>query len=358
LALVTAIYEGNSDDHRARYILDNIDIPAAINYMASFHVTQEADSMHINVMVYRDSDGTGEWRWLPFDMNFSFGQWFAADFITGSQDNHFGHPFYGAEGFEPDVRNYSFSRLQDAVISTPETREMYLRRLRTLMDEYLQPPGTPVEELYFESRLAEYQAKMQQDADLDRLINGHAYGQSYWTNLPPMSFNDGIQQLITDYLQERRTHLYVTHSVDNPAYNPSLPIDKSRPAGIPHAQVGNPTINFGSLVYDPVSGNQDEEYIELFNPNADAVDISGWQLTGGVRTTFQPGTVIPAGGTLYVSPDVTAFRNRATGPTGNQRLFVQSYNGHLSNFGETITLVAADESVIRTMPISTWVSRT
>ena len=32
--------------------------------------------------------------------------------------------------------------------------------------------------------------------------------------------------------------------------------------------------------------------------------------------TLQPGTVIPAGGLLYVSPDVVAFRARASGPGG------------------------------------------
>ncbi|MCH8047948.1 MAG: CotH kinase family protein [Planctomycetes bacterium] len=348
--LVYGIYEGNSDDDRARFILDNVDIPAAINYMASFHVTQEADSMHINVMVYRDSDGTGEWRWLPFDMNFSFGQWFAADFVTGNRDNHFGHPFYGAEGFEPDVRNYSFSRLQDAIISTPETRQMYLRRLRTLMDEFLQPPGTPAEDLYFESRLAEYQRAMQQDADLDRKINGHAFRQTSWTNLRPMTFSDGVQQIIRDYLVQRRTHLYVTHSIDNPAYDPSAPISEAMPAGIPHAQVGVPAINFGDLQYNPLSGNQDEEYIELVNPNATAVDLSGWQLTGGVDFAFQPGTVIPSGGTLYLSPNVTAFRARATGPSGGQRLFVQGgYSGHISNLGEVIELRTSDGSLVSTI---------
>ncbi len=342
-ALAAGIDELRPDDERARFIFDNVDIPAVINYMASFHVTQEADGMHINVMVYRDSDGTGEWRYLPFDMNYSFGAWFAADFITGNQDRHFGHPFYGAEGFEPDVRDYSFNRLQDAIISTPETRQMYLRRLRTLMDEFLQPPGTPAEELYFENRINEYQAAMQQDADLDRAKWG--WPDISWHTLPEVSFDEGVQQLFDDYLAQRRVHLYETHSIDN-LPDPGVPINVNTPAGIPHAQVDNPPISFGSLVYNPVSGNQDEEYIELRNPNDVAVDISGWQLSGGVRTTFQPGTVIHPGGTLYVSPDVVAFRNRAGGPTGGMRLFVQGYDGHLSNFGETITLTAADGELV------------
>ena len=102
--------------------------------------------------------------------------------------------------------------------------------------------------------------------------------------------------------------------------------------------------------FDPISGNQDEEYIELTNPNTVAVDISGWQFTGGVDYTFAPGVVIPAGGTLYVSPNVNAFRARQTGPSGGQSLFVQgNYSGRISNLGETIELVATDGTAVATV---------
>ena len=117
--------------------------------------------------------------------------------------------------------------------------------------------------------------------------------------------------------------------------------------GVPHAQIGNPTIQFGAIDVNPISGNQDEEFIELVNPNTTSVDISGWQLTGGVEHTFDVGTVILPGGSLYVSPRQVAFRARTTGPRGGQGLLVQgNYNGHLSNFGETVTLVATDGSAV------------
>ena len=116
--------------------------------------------------------------------------------------------------------------------------------------------------------------------------------------------------------------------------------------GIPHAQEGNPRIQFDGANFDvnPVSGNQDEEYIKLDNPNDVAVDVSGWRLTGGVQHTFRPGTVIPAGGSLYVTPSVRAFLARTTGPSGDQELFVQgNYDGRISNAGETtLTLQAFD----------------
>jgi hypothetical protein len=60
--------------------------------------------------------------------------------------------------------------------------------------------------------------------------------------------------------------------------------------------------------------------------------------------------VIPAGGTLYVTPSFNAFRTRATGPSGGQGLFVQgNYNGHVSNFGEVIDLLAGDGNLVSTV---------
>ena len=118
---------------------------------------------------------------------------------------------------------------------------------------------------------------------------------------------------------------------------------------IPTAQIGNPPIDFGDLDFNPVSGNQDEEYLQLTNPNSFAVDMSGWQLTDGIELTFKPGTVLPAGWSMYVSPNSIAFRGRETGPSGGQQLFVQgNYDGHLSNFGESISLLGADGELVNT----------
>jgi hypothetical protein len=141
--------------------------------------------------------------------------------------------------------------------------------------------------------------------------------------------------------------LFVTHNVDRAgSYN----IPGSYSALIPNAQPANPEINFGSFEYNPPSGNQDEEYIQLTNPNSYAVDISGWKLSGGIEHTFLPGTVIIAGGSLYVCPNSVVFRARATYPTGGRGLFVQSnYKGHLSNWGEMINLLTEKDYLIDSM---------
>jgi len=101
-----------------------------------------------------------------------------------------------------------------------------------------------------------------------------------------------------------------------------------------------PKITFGRIEASPASHNQDEEFIQLMNANPIAVDLSHWRLTGGVEHTFPGGTVIPANGSLYVTPHAGAFRSRTVSPKGGEGLFVQGgYQGHLSSLGESLLLL-------------------
>jgi hypothetical protein len=101
-----------------------------------------------------------------------------------------------------------------------------------------------------------------------------------------------------------------------------------------------PRLNFGTIEASPASGDQNQEFLQIVNPNSIAVDISKWRLTGGIDHTFAPGTVIPPSGTLYLTPDKTAFRARTVSPKRGESLFIQDgYTGRLSSLGETITLL-------------------
>ncbi|RPJ21061.1 MAG: lamin tail domain-containing protein, partial [Planctomycetaceae bacterium] len=192
--------------------------------------------------------------------------------------------------------------------------------------------------LFIENHIDELVAQMAPDVVLDynKWANPWQWGgqEGYPRD---QSFAYAINVLKNDYLAVRRTHLFVTHNVDRVA---SYKITGSYSAAIPNAQPANPSIKFGAYDYNPASGNQDEEYIELKNPNTYAVDISGWELAGGVEHIFLPGTVLVAGGSLYVSPNSKAFRSRSVSPKGGEGRFVQgNYKGHLSSWGETVSLV-------------------
>jgi hypothetical protein len=315
--LVAGVNENNPN--RYQYVMDDVNVPAVINYLAATVLSCDFDHETHNFFMYRDNDGTGRWQPIPWDRNIAF--------ITPSSDPT-SHPFLGSSEYVhrpwanlEGESNEQWSRLTDAIYDNPVTREMYLRRLRTLMDELLQPPGTPYAERKLETRLDELSTLLQPD---DSGLASSA-------------------RSIKSKVASRRNHLYLTHSIDNVG-------NYAHAAGIPHAQSGNPQVDFGPIEFNPISGNQDEEYIRLNNSNGVAVDISGWQLVGGIEHTFRPGTVIPAGGSLYVTPDVLTFLGRATGPSGGQELFVQgNYGGHISNVGEIIELVAPDSEIVATV---------
>lgn len=328
-------------------IFDRVDLPRTLGYLVATILCHQNDHPHKNHFLYRDSDDSGQWCFLPWDHDLTWGSnWTGSslhDHIYAADDQVPGkpadvkpsHPFVGKRDCQE--WNYHWNRLIDALLNDATVREMYLRRLRTVMDDLLQPPGTPYDQLFIENCIDEMVAMMASDVALDYKKYANPWTWGGQGGYPrDQSFAYAINVLKHDYLAVRRTHLFVTHSVDRVAY---YNIPGSYSATIPNAQPADATIAFGAIEFNPPSANQDEEYIELVNPNAYAVDISDWQLSGGVAHTFLPGTVVVAGGRLYVTPGAGAFLDRAASPRRGQGHFVQgNYRGHLSSWGETLTL--------------------
>ncbi|MBN1674186.1 MAG: DUF2341 domain-containing protein [Kiritimatiellae bacterium] len=283
---------------RRNFLFDTVNVPEVVNWIAMASVIGYTDRTYKNYYIYRDKYGNGEFWILPWDLDDALsnnsGQ--ADDDGTGA------HPFYG-DYWHPQGATMSdyYNRLYSAIFHTPETSEMYLRRLRSVRDEFL-PPSTVIRDPvdYWTAALS---AEGQQSTAI-----WAGWGWTYFTNQP------------VQYTTLRAEHL------DNHEL-------------VPASQPAEPDIEIGTIEWGPASGNQDEEYIELINPNAMAIDITGWTLANAVEFTFRPGTVIRAGASMYVSPDVVAFRARATSPTGGEGRFVQGrYRGHLSSWGETVEL--------------------
>ena len=86
------------------------------------------------------------------------------------------------------------------------------------------------------------------------------------------------------------------------------------------------SITFTEILYH-APADEELDWIELYNPMALDMDLSGWSLSGGVAYTFSDGTVLPAGGYLVVAADPAQVAN-SVGP----------YEGTLENDGERIDL--------------------
>jgi hypothetical protein len=315
------------------YLFDNVDIPESINYLAATSIMHDNDHVGKNYLLYRDTEGNKEWKMLPWDKDLTYGRNFVpwdggvlSDEIWANNDPY-SHPFFGNRTY-PKVDG-PWNRYIDAIYRDDVARQMYLRRLRTLMDQQLQPPETPAGEFRLNNRIDQLVSLIQSDVILDRAKWGNPYGANQ--DLPT-----AIGLIKNSYLPRRRTHLYYTHSAVSGL--------------IPLAQTGVPALTFGQVERSPASGNQDEEYIEVVNPGTESVDISGWKLTGDITFTFAPGTVLLPNSRVYVSPDVNVFRARSSKPYGGMGLFIQgNYRGHLSVPGKPVQLTTPEGTIVATL---------
>ncbi len=336
----------SSVGQRMTNIFDRLDIPQVISYVVAARWAHENDDVWANITLYHDNDGDDLWRVIACDMNLSWGACYmdgsGADpigfgVIQATNDNLRSFPLYGGSFTIPEGDWHGYNRLYDAIYAVPQTREMVLRRMRTVLDTYIKSPGTPSASVPVEQDIIEWRNLIAADAQLDR----------DWWRWPDkggqsnfdwgIDLINGVNDLLNEFIGNRRNHFYVKHSVTNTAL--TIGIYKTNNAGIPLAQPANAVVSIAGWDYNPASGNQDEEYVLLSNANGYAVDISGWELDGGIHFKFKGSTVIPAGGTLYVSPNTKAFRHRAISPHGGQGLFVVGpCSGHLNAWGESFTL--------------------
>ena len=90
------------------------------------------------------------------------------------------------------------------------------------------------------------------------------------------------------------------------------------------------------IMYHPSSELTSEEYIELYNPGAGAVDLSGWKFSNGVQFTFPAATSIPAGGYLVATANPAAFH--AKYPAVVNYVSTAFWVGQLSNSSNRIQL--------------------
>ena len=132
-ALIAGI--GLTGTNLETYVFDNIDLAGMANYIATTCITQNIDASDKNHFAYRDTNGTGEWVMLPWDLDLTFGpNALNTDTIVYNQ-NYASHPFIGATPYLLSAGKNN--RFLEAIIKTPRARDMVIRRIRSLMDQFL-----------------------------------------------------------------------------------------------------------------------------------------------------------------------------------------------------------------------------
>ncbi len=355
---------GNTTEVAAltKFVVEKFDLSAWLNYMASARITQEMDDAWANLSAYYDNPtlregvrGTGTWMPLAYDFNLSFGQWYYNDVeddaprsgLMATNDWFKSHPFYGGNRVRCHEQAEMSSTIGhgnsafESIWQSPKFRRLYLRRLRTLMDQELKAPGTPEKDVPFMVKMRELAELMRADSELDdeKWRNDTTDDRiDVWGATRPANIDAGIDDIWNNYVVLRREHLYVTHSVTNTAKE--MGYGSTFNAGIPDAQSALSSLKAGlSATYDDAL-----KAVVIRNTNTETIDLSGWKLSGPVVMALPAGTVLDQAngevpGEVYVTADrratVAAFANDLA-----DQVIVG--NGEAASADATITLIATD----------------
>lgn len=311
---LVAFAKGINGPDRFHYIMDHVNLPAMVNEMAGQSLIRNADRLTKNYYMYRDPE-TDLWQRIPWDMDGAFST--SANLAT----ENYASPLYGDSSHTQAPGQAIYQNfLLDAILDHKLTRQMYLRRLRTLIDTYLTDDYA-----YFHSNIDERLAKIRLDAQADAKL---------WST---GNIDGGVSTLKNTAFALRRRELLETFGKDL----------------VPAMQTTGLNLILGEVEASP--DDPLAEYFQIINPNNEAIDLTGWEIRGAVRLEFPSGTVIPKKGTLFnpndgimhVVRNVRAFRDRTKDPKGNLGLFfVGPYEGKLSAQGETIQLLNAADVLV------------
>ena len=282
IGLVDNLVEGSPS---ADELWDTFDVPNIVNYWAVSSVLRHQDQDHHNKYVYYDEFGTGLWSILPWDLDHTFGPNGNEPCVGDSMItlSCLGHPVY------------------DAFWRVPEFRDMYFRRIRTLLDGPLAAP-------FIEDRQSQILAGLDADA---------AEEKAKWGAFP-------LESDDFNFLGEVANRRSLFESDGR----------------IPSSQSSAPGVLITELQYRPVDGTP--EFLELFNPTNEWIDISGWVIeNAGLK--IPGGTVMAPNSYAVFTDDVRLFRD--THDPGAEYLVVQ-YDGGLKRAGELLELVANDGTQI------------
>lgn len=100
-------------------------------------------------------------------------------------------------------------------------------------------------------------------------------------------------------------------------------------------------IVINEIMYNPISGEDDDEFVELHNRSTNAVNLAGWRLRDAVSFNIPNGTVLGAGGYLVIAKNAARLRTNYAGL--NTANCLGDYTGSLGNGGERIELNFPDD---------------
>jgi len=96
------------------------------------------------------------------------------------------------------------------------------------------------------------------------------------------------------------------------------------------------------IMYAPISGDSNDEYVELHNRGTNTVALGGWAFTDGIDFAVPSGATLPPGGFLVIAKNAAWLTAKYTNLTTLNTL--GNFSGGLARTGERLTLARPEVS--------------
>ena len=110
----------------------------------------------------------------------------------------------------------------------------------------------------------------------------------------------------------------------------------ARTPGGPNGNILIHDVVINELMYSPISGDDNDQFIELYNKGANSINLGGWKFTSGVNFSFPSNVVLNANGYLVVARSMTNLL--AKYPNLSSANTIGDFSGKLSHQGERVAL--------------------
>jgi len=113
--------------------------------------------------------------------------------------------------------------------------------------------------------------------------------------------------------------------------------------GTNNAPIKTSDVVINEIMYDPISADSNDEYIELYNRSTNAVNLSDWHIRDAVSFNIPTPTILPAGGYLVIAKNAAHLRTNYPNLTPANTL--GNFSGSLPNGGGHLELNMPDQLV-------------
>ena len=113
--------------------------------------------------------------------------------------------------------------------------------------------------------------------------------------------------------------------------------------GATNAPIRVSDIVINEIMYNPISLNDDDQYVELYNRGTNAVNLGGWEFVSGISFAFPSNTIVQPDGYLVVARNTS--RMLTNYPNLNSGNLIGNFSGKLSHHGELLTLAMSAPTV-------------